>query len=467
MFKLFQNTLIVLTIGVLLSSCSKEEFLNKKPKKSLVVPNTIEHLQALLDMDAIMNGLDGQGITPQLGESSTDNYFLMEDEFNANLRPQFQNYYLFNRNPYEGIPVTDWEFPYRAILTTNTVVEGLSKIERTPEIAAEWDNLLAQAYFHQAHLYYQLAQVFAPAYNRMSLESKPGLPLRSTADINEIVVILSLNELYDFIIDRLKQSIPSLSLSKAYPHRGTKQSAYGLLARVYLTMGMYEDAKLYADSCLAIQDYIYDFNDVNLNATYPFYVTSGDLHPVQNEIIFSCAMLAQSSVGYPIGFSHALVDTNLYDSYDDDDLRKSVFFRPRGEGYRFVGSYLNVPNYYFSGIATDEIVLTRAECLARLGELQPALDDLNMLLVKRWKKGTYHFYRDLSREETLDLILRERRKELLFRGTRWIDIRRLSIEDNLEPNLIRVVNGQEYRAEAPIADWSYEYPPEVIIRPTR
>ena len=45
----------------------------------------------------------------------------------------------------------------------------------------------------------------------------------------------------------------------------------------------------------------------------------------------------------------------------------------------------------------------------------------------------------------LETILQERRKELLFRGRRWADLKRLNLEAKFKKDLIRTINGQEYR----------------------
>lgn len=43
----------------------------------------------------------------------------------------------------------------------------------------------------------------------------------------------------------------------------------------------------------------------------------------------------------------------------------------------------------FTGIATDEVWLIRAEALAKTGQWQAAMADLNTLLQKRWRTGTF------------------------------------------------------------------------------
>jgi hypothetical protein len=89
--------------------------------------------------------------------------------------------------------------------------------------------------------------------------------------------------------------------------------------------------------------------------------------------------------------------------------------------------------------------LTRAECLARRnqpGDKDDALTDLNKLLQNRY---TVAFVAVTAANSTdaLVRILLERRKELIFRGQRWIDVKRLN-KEGLNINLLRIVNGQSF-----------------------
>ena len=97
----------------------------------------------------------------------------------------------------------------------------------------------------------------------------------------------------------------------------------------------------------------------------------------------------------------------------------------------------------FTGIATDEVYLTRAESYARAGNKTAALADLNTLLQARMKTGTFIPVAANSAAEALTIILQERRKELLMRCTRWMDIKRLN-KEGAAITLKRILNNQVY-----------------------
>lgn len=460
----FNNVIYFLLALVTFNSCNKSDFLNERPQKSILTPSSLDDLQALLDMDGMMVGLDGQGLTPQLGESGSDNFYLLDANFNTNLRPQMQNYYIWEAAPYNGVQVLDWEYPYRTILYTNSVLEGLEQISEDGRDDNKINSLRGQALFHRAHMYHQLAQVFAPPYDKDGANDFPGLPLRLSADINEVLSISTVQQIYDLILDDLKVSLPFLSIKNPYKHRPSKQAAYALLARVYMTMHDYPRAKIYADSCLAIQNTLLDYNIVNSSTSQPFRV-DGYNSPINTEIIFYCGMLSQISQNYPTNFNYAFVDTTLYNSYHENDLRREVFFEQRPEGHRFKGSYsfINGRTHFFSGLAVDEVLLIRSECSVRLGNIDESLQDLNQLLHARWRDGKFLPYESTNKDEVLETVLKERRKELLFRGLRWSDLRRLNQEGH-NISLIRHTNGETFTLLPNDPRWVWPFPPEVTVQ---
>jgi hypothetical protein len=226
----------------------------------------------------------------------------------------------------------------------------------------------------------------------------------------------------------------------------------------------YTAAEKYADSCLAITDFLLDYNLINMALTEPLTGNnqSGIIKP---EVIYWAGMLADPYQYYPTTFLSALIPDQLYNSYTEGDLRKKLFFEKRPNGYRFRGTYnyFSTRSNYFSGLAVDEIFLNRAECRVRNGKVAGGLLDLNHLLEKRWEKGKYVPVENLSQADALKLILEERRKELIFRGIRWSDLRRLNIE-GANITLERTVDGRKYVLSPNDPRWTWPFPLEVTAK---
>jgi hypothetical protein len=119
-------------------------------------------------------------------------------------------------------------------------------------------------------------------------------------------------------------------------------------------------------------------------------------------------------------------------------------------------------NLPFTGISTAEVYLILAESHARLYHTDISLKYLNKLLMNRWRKGQFTPFTATNPANALALILVERQKEMVFRGQRWADIKRLNMEDP-KITLKRIYNGQSFDL-AP-NDLRYALPiPQTIIR---
>ncbi len=144
------------------------------------------------------------------------------------------------------------------------------------------------------------------------------------------------------------------------------------------------------------------------------------------------------------------VDPVLIGLYETNDLRLSIFFGKNAlNNLNVKRGYIGAGIYTFTGLATDEVMLIKAECLARKGNFNSAMDVLNQLLVKRYKidpitkKSTYVDQTAVSIDDALNKVLIERRKELVWRGLRWHDLKRLN-KEGANITLKRNVGGTEY-----------------------
>jgi hypothetical protein len=91
-----------------------------------------------------------------------------------------------------------------------------------------------------------------------------------------------------------------------------------------------------------------------------------------------------------------------------------------------------------------------------------ALQDLNKLLINRYRTGTFTPISASSSSEALDIILRERKKEMVNRGVRWADLKRLNKEGVRAVNIKRLLNGTEYILPPNDARYTLLIPLEVI-----
>jgi tetratricopeptide (TPR) repeat protein len=403
---------------MILLACQKD-FLDKKPDKSLVTPKTLKDFQALLDDEVVL-----MNKTSNLSILGSDDYYLDEEVW-FNLGSEIErNAYIWSADIYGGEEEYDWGVLYQQIFYSNIVLEGLERYSDELKNSAEWKNIKGQALFHRAYIFSSLADLFAKPYDVQTSNNDLGIIMKLTPDINVKAVRVSVEETYSRIINDLKEAAILLPLYVDFKSRPSKLATWAMLSRVYLNMERYDNALMYADSVLNEYNTLMDYNQFSTTSATPF-------SRFNDEVLFQ-STISSSSIR-----SSSKVDTLLYASFDNNDLRRKLFFNDLGKNnVRFKGAYTG-QSLWFSGLATDEVYLIRSECLSRTGRLEEALADLNTLLKMRWETNTFKTLEASNEDGALKLILEERRKELVFRGLRWADLRRLNKDSRFSQSISR------------------------------
>lgn len=305
------------------------------------------------------------------------------------------------------------------------------------------------AHFYRAKNLSKTLIAYALNYRSGMATEEIGVPIRLGTDFNQPSVRASVAAGYSAIIEDAQKAIASLPEVQTHVMRPNKPAAYALLARVYMSMNDYIQAYRYADSALRIKGDLLDFNELNASAAFPVAQ-------------FNVEVLHDSFMpGTILSNARAKIDPELYKLYDANDLRRTIFFKNNGNGtYGFKGSYEGSASL-FSGIATDEVYLMRAECAARLNDLQQAVKDLNSLLNKRYRTGTFTPIIATTQAAVLERVLLERRKELLMRGLRWMDVKRLNVL-GAQITLKRTVNGVSYQLEPNSRGFALPLPEDML-----
>lgn len=456
--KIIYNNICVCFVLLCLSSCGKE-FLEVKADKSQQVPSTIPDFQALMDN---VNTLMNVSSSHELGIIGADEYFITDARYQAfplsqsgGIKVGFQKRaYTWEQNIYEGGETSDWNLGYARILWTNISIDGLDRISPAPSEEQAWNNAKGCALFHRALNYYNLAQLYCKAFSPISADRDKGLPLRREAGVTVAVQRSSILQTYQFILKDLEQAIVLLPDQAVTIYRPGKAAVYALLSKVYLQMEDYVKSVECAQKCLRIKPQLMDFNNINFNQSYSFQ-PNGAGNP---EILF---MNIVSNI-LITGTTRYNADPELLKSYTPGDLRKDAYFYTNTDlRILFKGSY-NGDVLFFSGLATDEVYLALAECLVRTGDIGGALLNLNILLKNRMAKTSFQELQSTDQSAILSRIISERRKELVMRGTRWEDLKRLNKELVFSKLLSRKISGTEYRLNPNDERYVWPIPPEAI-----
>jgi hypothetical protein len=405
--KYINYCIIVLSLCI---SYSCKDYLDAKPDSKLATLSRLEDLQSLLDDSERLNLRWGYE-----AEASADDYYITDTELAALSKDGDRRMYTWEKNNIFQTSNNSWSYAYAVIYYGNSVLDAITKIERVPVNAETYDNIKGQAYFFKGAALLQAASVWAPAYDPATAESDLGMPLRASSDFNAVSVRSNLADTYAQLLSDLKHAAAFLAVNQVHVMRPCKAAAFAMLSRAYLSMNKYTEASLYADSALQLNSQLLDYNTLTASSSNPFPQYKGEV--LFQMTIPNPAILNQSTAKIPL---------DLYNQYKTGDLRKTLFFKSSGSNWAFRGTYGGTTSLFF-GPAVDEMYLNRSEGYARTGKLAASLTDLNALMLKRWSKTTaYVPYQSSDAETVLKWVLEERRKELLMRGLRWADVKRLN-----------------------------------------
>lgn len=126
---------------------------------------------------------------------------------------------------------TPWWVAYKVVYSANTVIENFKEGE-----SAAGDQLLGEAYFLRAMMHFHLVTLFAKQYTIDS--SAPGIPLRLSTNTESNTTRATVAEVYNQVVLDLRKAADLMNTPRhsGNPGYASKNSALGLLSRVYLYM---------------------------------------------------------------------------------------------------------------------------------------------------------------------------------------------------------------------------------------
>jgi tetratricopeptide (TPR) repeat protein len=340
----------------------------------------------------------------------------------------------------------DWNGLYLCIYYSNVIIDGVMSSQGGSD--AEKKEIYAEAFVHRAFAYLQLVNIYGPQFDPASDNSAKAVPLLIKPELFSSLERSTVGQVYDQIISDLQSALASdIQDAPQYNVLPSKRAVYALLARTYLYMGSYQLSLDNAQKALAVQNSLIDLKTFATGYSYPVLVQNP-------EVIFSKTLL--------LTYNGAPLSTELLNSFESNDLRYN-YYTIAGTSFfpTYTGRGYGINTYSFTnginiGVSVPEMYLISAECYARLGQTQKAVDNLNTLRAKRYKNGTAYQVSAATSKDALNLALVERQKELIGRGFRWFDQRRLNLDPAFQKTYTRVFKTVTYTL-APNSD-GYVFP---------
>jgi starch-binding outer membrane protein, SusD/RagB family len=440
-------TVVLIVVLWQITACHKSELLKEKQGTAIIVPATPGDMQALLDNEDVF------GPTTSLNFICADEFYFAEAAF-ADMKQSTVSAYLHKDFLFDKEEeVSDWNNGYTQAYYANNVLEGVERLRGGID-----DKILnpleGDAYFKRSYAFFNVAQVFALPYDSLTAADDPGIALRLTTKQDEVLARSSVAATYKMIIDDLRTAVPLLppTIELLHRNRSSRPAAYALLARVYMSMSAYAEALDAAKRSLDLYDSLINFNTGLVSSGTPFSATNA-------ETLYQSTVSNADALYEKMALREVFVDSTLLTEYKVGDLRRTVFFSKSSPATFKPGYYgKSTP---FTGLGIAELYLIVSECYARQGDVNTAMFYLNELLKSRWKTGQYIPYTATTPEEALNVILQERRKELVFRGLRYTDVRRLNKKQPLL-TLSRTMQGNTYMLSPNSPRYALPIPAQVL-----
>ncbi len=322
---------------------------------------------------------------------------------------------------------------YNTIYRANNILQYIDKAADATTF--QKNRMLADAYTFRALAHFDLVRTFAQPYNFTSDASHQGIVIRTTNTLltDPVAPPATVKQVYDQIISDLETAITLYANSIPIYQSGTDKiffsgnAAKALLARVAL----YKEDWAKAISLS---------NDVLGGNQYPLisnaqYVNSWSKQIISSESIFELGYGNRTggSLGdyYNPGttlYGQLAATNDIMNLFTANDVRnQSSMFKPAvisGTTYYFSRKYQGTSDTAnnIKIIRASELYLIRAEAAAELDNLTNALTDLN-LIRKRGNPAATNFTSAIK-QEVLDEIFNERRRELCYESHLFYDIAR-------------------------------------------
>ncbi|KAF2337957.1 RagB/SusD family nutrient uptake outer membrane protein [Flavobacterium nitrogenifigens] len=457
MKNIYKKAVCLLALGLTLASC--ENYLDDIPKGSKS-PTTLADFEAFLrdeytnqrvDVLSALHVLNDQFVNAATLSSNrlyNANYMWDESANRIELKPSDEGTY------YGG---------YQGISTFNLIIENALTTTKATE--QEQRVVWAQAKLLRAMNYFNLVNFYADTYVASTASTKLSVPLITSANINAPSKQVTIQELYDFILNDIKDALPYLpkvSQTALHPNLG---AGYAFNARVNLQMNNYAEALKNADLALAENNKLYDWigyynaNKAVIDVPNSYTTTPS---PMGFNYVENYTFRHGSSSNLGAEFD---IPVERAQRFETGDARFISRWKIRTVGAETSYRRTLTGAFNFGGITTVEVYLIKAECLARDNKISEALGVLNTVRKTRILPASYQDISTADKTTALNAIYRTKNNELIMTLIPYADARRLNAEGIYKVSFTKVVGGKTYTLSSDSHLWTSPFPQGAINNP--
>ncbi|MFB6456450.1 RagB/SusD family nutrient uptake outer membrane protein [Chitinophaga sp. Hz27] len=427
--KKFSYSIYLAGLLLMTSACSKQ--LDLKPEGTMVEADLLKDKQSAESFlaDAYLQTMNACAANTYMLGDVTGNIVSTYDQalVNGAVDPKDKNY-----EPY-------WQQPYVAINEANVIINNLGKYAAFDVPTQKV--FIGEAKFIRAYCHLILLQMYGDGALQ-GKSSNMGIPVMLDAfegyDGSQNKGRNTNAEVYTQILKDLDDAIATLPLSRSTPldnaSRATSGAAAALASRVCLYKQDYQKAAAYANTVINGNQYTLQ---KTFAAMWPDNSAGTGNYPLNAETIFAFpeSYNATSNYGentgiyYAYGYYKPLPDfLSIYDTTDDRVLAIT--------GGTFIPKFTDMSlrdNVIM--LRLGEVILTAAEAQAQIsGVNQGSVDLLNKIYSRSFSVNpvpkVYTVADFSSKDQLLDRILLERKREMAFEGHARYDAIRYGKQPN-------------------------------------
>lgn len=426
--KLSKYLKISLAVIICLSSISCEDFLEVEAPDHKIVSEMIftSEETALSAMTGIYNELfraaysgGWENSVHVLAGLSADELECIRDNDLTFL--EFQQNEIFPNNPRN---LALWSSAYSIIYMTNSLLEGLGKSSSISEgiqtsLEGEAKFVRAFTYFYLVNLYGEIPLLLTTDYRENAQSSQD-----STKEIYQ-QILLDLTDANNLLKDQYRGGDRT---------RVNKFTAKALLARVNLYLENWTEAERLSSAVILntnTYEIVEDINKVFLSNSKE---AIWQISPIGRGGSLSYTNEGLTFIFHPIFsfFTKVRLSYELVDSFEKDDMRllNWIGYNESTNShfafkYKDRSSMDNITEYSMV-LRLSEQYLIRAEARARQNKLSGAISDIDKIRKRAGLEPLSENNDQMDKEELINVILEERRKELFTEwGHRWLDLKRM------------------------------------------
>lgn len=297
----------------------------------------------------------------------------------------------------------------------------------------------AEAKIYRAYDHFLLVNTYAKGYDPQTAATDGGICIMDKFDLEAQPAKSTVAQVYAFIQKDIDEALPYLQEKPMDVYHPSLAFAYAFKAKVHLFKREIASAKEAAEKSLSYNNKIFDMVAYNTQGG-PNVVAVPAANNI--EVLSYMYMTGYNEMNFAYQY---IISPELRTLFGTNDARFNLFFNTtsttnldQGSNTAYWATVYTKFFYPTVGMKTTEVYLILAECYAREDKFTEAVNVLNTLRAKRILSGTVNLAVPTTRKETMDLVINERRKELLLGFNRFFDLKRLNTETEYAKTVTRV-----------------------------